>query len=324
MDTETQEPLMKDEVEMMEDSVPQFPEEDDDIFQDDGSDANLIEDKEVPKGVGVGDPLHMYLKEMSSFAMLSAEEEIELGRRIAEGDTEAKEKLIDANLRLVVSIAKRYLNHGLSFLDLIQEGNMGLMRAAERYDYTKGYRFSTYAVWWIHQAMIRAIADIGRTIRIPVHTNDRVYQVLKVKKSLAVELGHEPSTAEIAKQLNMTTSQVEELLAMANEMVSLDSPISGNSETILGDLVEDESVLSPEENALQVVQQQELDRVLDNTLSERERDVIRYRYGFVDDRIWTLEEIGEHFHITRERVRQIEEKALRKLRIPVHRSVLAD
>lgn len=315
---------MKDEVEMMEDSVPQFPEEDDDIFQDDGSDANLIEDKEVPKGVGVGDPLHMYLKEMSSFAMLSAEEEIELGRRIAEGDTEAKEKLIDANLRLVVSIAKRYLNHGLSFLDLIQEGNMGLMRAAERYDYTKGYRFSTYAVWWIHQAMIRAIADIGRTIRIPVHTNDRVYQVLKVKKSLAVELGHEPSTAEIAKQLNMTTSQVEELLAMANEMVSLDSPISGNSETILGDLVEDESVLSPEENALQVVQQQELDRVLDNTLSERERDVIRYRYGFVDDRIWTLEEIGEHFHITRERVRQIEEKALRKLRIPVHRSVLAD
>lgn len=315
---------MKDEVEMMEDSVPQFPEEDDDIFQDDGSDANLIEDKEVPKGVGVGDPLHMYLKEMSSFAMLSAEEEIELGRRIAEGDTEAKEKLIDANLRLVVSIAKRYLNHGLSFLDLIQEGNMGLMRAAERYDYTKGYRFSTYAVWWIHQAMIRAIADIGRTIRIPVHTNDRVYQVLKVKKSLAVELGHEPSTAEIAKQLNMTTSQVEELLAMANEMVSLDSPISGNSETILGDLVEDESVLSPEENALQVVQQQELDRVLDNTLSERERDVIRYHYGFVDDRIWTLEEIGEHFHITRERVWQIEEKALRKLRIPVHRSVLAD
>lgn len=315
---------MKAEVEMMEDSVPQFPEEDDDIFQDDGSDAELIEDKEVPEGVDVGDPVHMYLKEMSSFAMLSAEEEIELGRRIAEGDTEAKEKLIDANLRLVVSIAKRYLNHGLSFLDLIQEGNMGLMKAAERYDYTKGYRFSTYAVWWIHQAMIRAIADIGHTIRIPVHTNDRVYQVLKVKKSLAVELGHEPSTAEIAKQLNMTTSQVEELLAMANEMVSLDSPVSGNSETILGDLVEDESALSPEENALQVVQQQELDRVLDNTLSERERDVIRYRYGFVDDRIWTLEEIGEHFHITRERVRQIEEKALRKLRIPVHRSVLAD
>ncbi|MCD8363613.1 MAG: sigma-70 family RNA polymerase sigma factor [Lachnospiraceae bacterium] len=324
MNTENQEPLMKAEVEMMEDSVPQFPEEDDDIFQDDGSDAELIEDKEVPEGVDVGDPVHMYLKEMSSFAMLSAEEEIELGRRIAEGDTEAKEKLIDANLRLVVSIAKRYLNHGLSFLDLIQEGNMGLMKAAERYDYTKGYRFSTYAVWWIHQAMIRAIADIGHTIRIPVHTNDRVYQVLKVKKSLAVELGHEPSTAEIAKQLNMTTSQVEELLAMANEMVSLDSPVSGNSETILGDLVEDESALSPEENALQVVQQQELDRVLDNTLSERERDVIRYRYGFVDDRIWTLEEIGEHFHITRERVRQIEEKALRKLRIPVHRSVLAD
>ncbi|MCD8150977.1 MAG: sigma-70 family RNA polymerase sigma factor [Clostridiales bacterium] len=323
MKTENHEPLAKEYEEMMENPPSQLLEEDDFFLEDDGGEE-LLDDREILEGVSTEDPVRMYLKEMGSFPLLSPEEETELGRKIAEGDAEAKEKMIDANLRLVVCIAKKYRNHGLAFLDLIQEGNMGLMRAVDKYDYTKGYRFSTYATWWIRQAIERAISESGHTIRIPVHMNERISHVLKAQKSLAMELGHEPSSSEIAKQLHMTVSQVEQILSWASETVSLDSPVSKESDSKLEDLVEDESALSPEETAVYDLQKEELNKVLDDTLTERERDVIRLRFGFVGDRIWTLEEIGEHYHITRERVRQIEEKALHKLQLPSHRYALED
>ncbi len=322
MKTENHEPLAKEYEEMTENPLPQLLEED--FFPEDDDGEELLDDREILEGVSIEDPVRMYLKEMGSFPLLSSEEETELGRKIAEGDAEAKEKMIDANLRLVVCIAKKYRNHGLAFLDLIQEGNMGLMRAVDKYDYTKGYRFSTYATWWIRQAIERAISESGHTIRIPVHMNERISHVLKAQKSLTIELGHEPSSSEIAKQLHMTARQAEQILSWANETVSLDSPVSEESDSKLEDLVEDESALSPEETAVYDLQKEELDKVLDDTLTERERDVIRLRFGFVGDRIWTLEEIGEHYHITRERVRQIEEKALRKLRLPSHRYALED
>ncbi|MCC8161825.1 MAG: sigma-70 family RNA polymerase sigma factor [Lachnospiraceae bacterium] len=285
-----------------------------DFLSGDDSGAELLEDHEILEGVSIEDPVRWYLKEMGSFSLLSPEEETELARKAAEGEAEAKEKMIDANLRLVVCIAKKYTNHGIAFLDLIQEGNIGLMRAVDKYDYTKGYRFSTYATWWIRQAIEHASVESSHTISIPVHVNRRIHHVLKVQKALTVDLGHEPSSSEIAKKLHMTVREVEQMLSWSNETVSLDSPVSEETDAKLEDLVEDESAVSPEETAVYAMQQEEISKVLDDTLTEREREVIRLRFGFVSDRVWTLQEIGKHYHITQERVRQIEEKALNKLR----------
>ncbi|MCD7955266.1 MAG: sigma-70 family RNA polymerase sigma factor [Lachnospiraceae bacterium] len=313
------------DTEIMEESVLLLSEEDDDLpHEGEGkSSDDLLDDAEILEGISTEDPVRMYLKEIGSFSLLSSDEEIELAKRIADGDEKAREKLINANLRLVVSIAKKFTNHGLAFLDLIQEGNIGLMKAVEKYDYTMGYKFSTYATWWIRQAITRSIADNGRTIRVPVHMHEQINHVLKARKSLAVELGHDPSSAELARHLNMSIPHVEQILATASETVSLDSPVGEDDGAELGDFVEDQRSLSPEESAVYTMLQQEMSKVLD-TLPDRERDVVRLRFGFVDGRIWTLEEIGEQYHVTRERIRQIEAKALRKLRRPSKRLQLAD
>ncbi|MCC8106207.1 MAG: sigma-70 family RNA polymerase sigma factor [Clostridiales bacterium] len=307
----------------MEESTLLLSEEDEDGLQENTDDTNLLDDAEILEGVSTEDPVRMYLKEIGSFALLSPDEEIELAKKISDGDNEAREKLINANLRLVVSIAKKFTNHGLAFLDLIQEGNIGLMKAVEKYDYTMGYKFSTYATWWIRQAITRSIADNGRTIRVPVHMHEQINRVLRAKKSLSVDLGHAPSSAELAHELNMSVPRVEQILATASETLSLDTPVGEEDGTELGDFVEDQRSLSPEESAVYTMLQQEMSKVLD-TLPERERNVICLRFGFVDGKIWTLEEIGEQYHVTRERIRQIEAKALRKLRLPSRRSLLVD
>ncbi|MCD8105010.1 MAG: sigma-70 family RNA polymerase sigma factor [Lachnospiraceae bacterium] len=257
------------ETEIIEESVLLLSEDDDDLPQDKSSEE-LLDDAEILKGVSTEDPVRMYLKEIGSFALLSPDEEIDLAKRIADGDDRAKERLINANLRLVVSIAKKFTNYGLAFLDLIQEGNIGLMKAIEKYNYTLGYKFSTYATWWIRQAITRSIADNGCTIRVPVHMHEQINRVLKAKKSLAIELGHDPSSAELARHLGMSIPHVEQIWATANETVSLDTPVGEDDGAELGDFVEDQRSLSPEESAVYTMLQQEMSKVLD-TLPDRER-----------------------------------------------------
>ena len=280
-------------------------------------------DLSVPDGVSVEDPVRMYLKEIGKVPLLSAEREIELAQRMEEGDEEAKKELAEANLRLVVSIAKRYVGRGMLFLDLIQEGNLGLIKAVEKFDYHKGYKFSTYATWWIRQAITRAIADQARTIRIPVHMVETINKLIRVSRQLLQELGREPTPEEIAKELDMPVDRVREILKISQEPVSLETPIGEEEDSHLGDFIQDDNVPVPAEAAAQTLLKEQLDEVLD-TLTEREQKVLRLRFGMNDGRARTLEEVGKEFDVTRERIRQIEAKALRKLRHPSRSKQLKD
>ena len=280
-------------------------------------------DLSVPEGVSIEDPVRMYLKEIGKVPLLSAEEEIDLARRMENGDEAAKKRLAEANLRLVVSIAKRYVGRGMLFLDLIQEGNLGLIKAVEKFDYTKGYKFSTYATWWIRQAITRAIADQARTIRIPVHMVETINKLIRVSRQLLQELGREPLPEEIAKELDMPVERVREILKISQEPVSLETPIGEEEDSHLGDFIQDDNVPVPAEAAAQTLLKEQLDEVLD-TLTEREQKVLRLRFGMNDGRARTLEEVGKEFDVTRERIRQIEAKALRKLRHPSRSRKLRD
>ena len=276
-----------------------------------------------PGDVGVDDPVRMYLKEIGRVPLLHADEEIELARRMSEGDVEAKNKLAEANLRLGVSIAKRYVGRGMLFLDLIQEGNLGLIKAVEKFDYTKGYKFSTYATWWIRQAITRAIADQARTIRIPVHMVETINKTIRVSRQLLQELGHDPSAEEIAKEMDMPVDKVRDILKIAQEPVSLETPIGEEEDSHLGDFIPDEDASEPSEAASFSLLREQLEEVLD-TLAPREKKVLELRFGIVDGRTRTLEEVGKEFNVTRERIRQIEAKALRKLRHPSRSKKLRD
>ena len=280
-------------------------------------------DLSVPEGVSIEDPVRMYLKEIGKVPLLSAEREIELAKRMEEGDEDAKKELAEANLRLVVSIAKRYVGRGMLFLDLIQEGNLGLIKAVEKFDYHKGYKFSTYATWWIRQAITRAIADQARTIRIPVHMVETINKLIRVSRQLLQELGREPLPEEIAKELDMPVERVREILKISQELVSLETPIGEEEDSHLGDFIQDDNVPVPAEAAAQTLLKEQLDEVLD-TLTEREQKVLRLRFGMNDGRARTLEEVGKEFDVTRERIRQIEAKALRKLRHPSRSRKLRD
>ena len=280
-------------------------------------------DLSVPEGVSIEDPVRMYLKEIGKVPLLSAEREIELAKRMEEGDEDAKKELAEANLRLVVSIAKRYVGRGMLFLDLIQEGNLGLIKAVEKFDYHKGYKFSTYATWWIRQAITRAIADQARTIRIPVHMVETINKLIRVSRQLLQELGREPLPEEIAKELDMPVERVREILKISQEPVSLETPIGEEEDSHLGDFIQDDNVPVPAEAAAQTLLKEQLDEVLD-TLTEREQKVLRLRFGMNDGRARTLEEVGKEFDVTRERIRQIESKALRKLRHPSRSRKLRD
>lgn len=282
-----------------------------------------LNDLSVPPGVKINDPVRMYLKEIGRVDLLSAEEEINLATRIEEGDEEAKRRLAEANLRLVVSIAKRYVGRGMLFLDLIQEGNMGLIKAVEKFDYRKGFKFSTYATWWIRQAITRAIADQARTIRIPVHMVETINKLIRVQRQLLQDLGREPSPEEIAEDMDLTPEKVREILKIAQEPVSLETPIGEEDDSHLGDFIEDQDATSPSEHAAYELLKEQLEDVLD-TLTDREENVLRLRFGLDDGRTRTLEEVGKVFGVTRERIRQIEAKALRKLRHPSRSKRLKD
>jgi RNA polymerase primary sigma factor len=280
-------------------------------------------DLTVPDGISIEDPVRMYLKEIGKVPLLSAEEEIELAKRMELGDQEAKKRLAEANLRLVVSIAKRYVGRGMLFLDLIQEGNLGLIKAVEKFDYRKGYKFSTYATWWIRQAITRAIADQARTIRIPVHMVETINKLIRVSRQLLQELGREPSPEEIAEEMNMPVERVREILKISQEPVSLETPIGEEEDSHLGDFIQDDNVPVPADAAAFTLLKEQLVEVL-GTLTEREQKVLRLRFGLDDGRARTLEEVGKEFSVTRERIRQIEAKALRKLRHPSRSRKLKD
>ena len=280
-------------------------------------------DLSVPDGVSVEDPVRMYLKEIGKVPLLSAEREIELAQRMEEGDEEAKKELAEANLRLVVSIAKRYVGRGMLFLDLIQEGNLGLIKAVEKFDYRKGYKFSTYATWWIRQAITRAIADQARTIRIPVHMVETINKLIRVSRQLLQELGREPTPEEISEEMGMPVDRVREILKISQEPVSLETPIGEEEDSHLGDFIQDDNVPVPAEAASFTLLREQLVEVL-GTLTEREQKVLRLRFGLDDGRARTLEEVGKEFNVTRERIRQIEAKALRKLRHPSRSRKLKD
>ena len=295
----------------------------DDIISDEEEVDMENIDLSVPEGVSIEDPVRMYLKEIGKVPLLSAEREILLAKRMEEGDEDAKKELAEANLRLVVSIAKRYVGRGMLFLDLIQEGNLGLIKAVEKFDYHKGYKFSTYATWWIRQAITRAIADQARTIRIPVHMVETINKLIRVSRQLLQELGREPLPEEIAKELDMPVDRVREILKISQEPVSLETPIGEEEDSHLGDFIQDDNVPVPAEAAAQTLLKEQLDEVLD-TLTEREQKVLRLRFGMNDGRARTLEEVGKEFDVTRERIRQIEAKALRKLRHPSRSRKLRD
>jgi len=277
----------------------------------------------VPEGVSINDPVRMYLKEIGKIPLLSPEEEIELAQRMEKGDEEAKRRLAEANLRLVVSIAKKYVGRGMLFLDLIQEGNLGLIKAVEKFDYRKGYKFSTYATWWIRQAITRAIADQARTIRIPVHMVETINKLIRVSRQLVQELGREPTPEEIAHEMDISEERVREILKIAQEPVSLETPIGEEDDSHLGDFIEDQEVQAPADAAAFELLREQLEDVLD-TLTSREQRVLRLRFGLDDGRTRTLEEVGQVFGVTRERIRQIEAKALRKLRHPMRSKRLKD
>lgn len=277
----------------------------------------------VPKGISIDDPVRMYLKEIGKIPLLKPHEEVEYAKRMAEGDEFAKQKLVEANLRLVVSIAKRYVGRGMLFLDLIQEGNLGLIKAVEKFDYKKGYKFSTYATWWIRQAITRAIADQARTIRIPVHMVETINKLIRVSRQLLQELGRDPKPDEIAKEMNMTEEKVREIMKIAQDPVSLETPIGEEEDSHLGDFIPDEDAPAPAEAAAYSLLKEQIEEVL-NTLNDREQNVLKLRFGLEDGRARTLEEVGKEFDVTRERIRQIEAKALRKLRHPSRSKKLRD
>ena len=295
----------------------------DDVPPEDLEEEVLDLDLSVPEGVGIDDPVRMYLKEIGRVPLLSAEEEVELAKRMEQGDEEAKKKLAEANLRLVVSIAKRYVGRGMLFLDLIQEGNLGLIKAVEKFDYGKGFKFSTYATWWIRQAITRAIADQARTIRIPVHMVETINKLIRVSRQLLQELGRDPSPEEIAAAMEIPVERVREIQKVAQEPVSLETPIGEEEDSHLGDFIEDEDAPAPAEAASYILLKEQLESVLD-TLTPREEKVLRLRFGLDDGRSRTLEEVGQEFGVTRERIRQIEAKALRKLRHPSRSRKLKD
>ena len=306
---------------------------DEELILDDDADIEKMDDEEeieldkidlsVPEGVSIEDPVRMYLKEIGKVSLLTADEEIELAKRMEQGDEEAKKRLAEANLRLVVSIAKRYVGRGMLFLDLIQEGNLGLIKAVEKFDYRKGYKFSTYATWWIRQAITRAIADQARTIRIPVHMVETINKLIRVSRQLLQELGREPTPEEIAEEMKMPVDRVREILKISQEPVSLETPIGEEEDSHLGDFIQDDNVPVPADAAAFTLLKEQLIEVL-GTLTEREQKVLRLRFGLDDGRARTLEEVGKEFNVTRERIRQIEEKALRKLRHPSRSRKLKD
>ncbi len=295
----------------------------DDIILDDEDEVEIIDDVDVLEGVSTEDPVRMYLKEIGNVPLLTTEQEVELAKRVEAGDEEAKKQLTEANLRLVVSIAKKYVGRGMPFLDLIQEGNMGLMKAVDKFDYTKGYKFSTYATWWIRQAITRGIADTGRTIRVPVHMVETINKTLRMTRTLLQELGREPTPKEVAERLNVSVSRVREVLKISRDPVSLDTPIGEEDDSHLGDFIEDDSALSPADSAAFSMLRAELATALES-LTDRERQVVKLRFGLEDGRARTLEEVGKEFNVTRERIRQIEAKALRKLRHPSRSKRLKD
>ena len=282
-----------------------------------------MSDMSAPSGVKINDPVRMYLKEIGRVSLLTADEEVALALKIEQGDQEAKQRLAEANLRLVVSIAKRYVGRGMQFLDLIQEGNMGLMKAVEKFDYRKGCKFSTYATWWIRQAITRAIADQARTIRIPVHMVETINKLIRIQRQLLQDLGREPTPEEIGAEMDMPTEKVREILKIAQHPVSLETPIGEEDDSHLGDFIEDQDATSPEDHASYELLKEQLESVLD-TLTDREENVLRLRFGLDDGRTRTLEEVGKVFGVTRERIRQIEAKALRKLRHPSRSKQLKD
>ena len=299
-----------------------IPDEEILLSEEDEVDMENI-DLSVPDGISIEDPVRMYLKEIGKVPLLSAEEEIELAQRMEDGDEDAKQRLAEANLRLVVSIAKRYVGRGMLFLDLIQEGNLGLIKAVEKFDYRKGYKFSTYATWWIRQAITRAIADQARTIRIPVHMVETINKLIRVSRQLLQELGREPTPEEIAEEMNMPVERVREILKISQEPVSLETPIGEEEDSHLGDFIQDDNVPVPADAAAFSLLKEQLNEVL-GTLTEREQKVLRLRFGLDDGRARTLEEVGKEFNVTRERIRQIEAKALRKLRHPSRSRKLKD
>ncbi len=296
---------------------------DDEILLSEEDEVEIIDDADVLEGVSTEDPVRMYLKEIGNVPLLTTEQEVELAKKVENGDEDAKRQLIEANLRLVVSIAKKYVGRGMPFLDLIQEGNMGLMKAVDKFDYAKGFKFSTYATWWIRQAITRGIADTGRTIRVPVHMVETINKTLRMTRTLLQELGREPTPNEVAERLGVPVSRVREVLKISRDPVSLDTPIGEEDDSHLGDFIEDDSALSPADSAAFSMLREELGTALES-LTDRERQVIQLRFGLIDGRARTLEEVGKEFNVTRERIRQIEAKALRKLRHPSRSKRLRD
>ena len=311
--------------EILIDTGDDLLDEEDEVIEEleEVEEVRVEETAEVLEGVSTEDPVRMYLKEIGNVPLLTSEQEVDLAMRVEAGDVQAKRELTEANLRLVVSIAKKYVGRGMPFLDLIQEGNMGLMKAVDKFDYTKGYKFSTYATWWIRQAITRGIADTGRTIRVPVHMVETINKTLRMTRQLLQELGREPTPEEVADRLGVPASRVREVLKISRDPVSLDTPIGEEDDSHLGDFIEDDTALSPADSATFSMLREELANALES-LTERERQVVKLRFGLEDGRARTLEEVGREFNVTRERIRQIEAKALRKLRHPSRSKRLKD